>query len=608
MITTVVDQIIRLIILPILHGLGRPFQVPSARAVPRTSLVSAQAVILVVKSVGVVPDVLAVFVLAIEGLLFALLVRFEFRRDSWCCHVVLEATSKLVELHVRTGRSQNGILCVLWLPEVAAADKAAATFNIILQDWCEIHWWSQIRLVLAESSRTCILGLLLTVRRIRQSSNVHIARMNTRSQQRWMIAPYHELIALLHLNARLVSVLLYLFGHLDKLFAPWVSVIASGPISQLVWRLIVSNYSLLSGLAIDFFQACEMWRRKAADNWSSTLTISVLFDRWTYAIEVLLIIFLIDIVQDRRHALKIGYKLKVRNLFLLRSLLSMSFLCWWCVKSLDNDIRPHNSISNFSILCPSHHRCHLATCILQFWSLPIWFSHLYILLWLRLAWSASLFLLFVLSWKYLGSIVFCILSFVLVQRIFGFIQVLINSFNILLFRIRNRTTLHLYIRDSFSFVPRAGSGNPWIFSCRLSRFIFNLCEWCSLAAGFALWCLALSVWGHFWVWCFPDALWAQFAWCWRCGPCLFAEISIFDWSSMPTFSQLPHVLLTAFCRVLAFLRSTIWVPEALISALPSISCNLDCGLASILYKMVMLSLVFDLPCSRLFHTWGFSLL
>lgn len=73
-----------------------------------------------------------------------------------------------------------------------------------------------------------------------------------------MIAPDHELIALLHLNTRLVSVLLYLSGHLDKLFAPWVSVIAGGSISQLVWCLIVSNYPLFLGLASGFFQACEM--------------------------------------------------------------------------------------------------------------------------------------------------------------------------------------------------------------------------------------------------------------------------------------------------------------------------------------------------------------
>lgn len=74
MITTVVNQIIRLIVLAILPGFGRPFQVLSARAVPLTSLLGAQALILVCKSVGVVPDVLAVFILAIEALLFALFV------------------------------------------------------------------------------------------------------------------------------------------------------------------------------------------------------------------------------------------------------------------------------------------------------------------------------------------------------------------------------------------------------------------------------------------------------------------------------------------------------------------------------------------------------
>lgn len=167
MITTVVNQIIRLIVLAILPGFGRPFQVLSARAVPLTSLLGAQALILVCKSVGVVPDVLAVFILAIEALLFALFVWFEFGRDSWCGHVVLEATGELVEFHVRTGRSQDGILCVLWLPEVATAHEAAATFNIILQNGHEIHWWGQIRLVLAKSPRACKLSLLLIVRGIR---------------------------------------------------------------------------------------------------------------------------------------------------------------------------------------------------------------------------------------------------------------------------------------------------------------------------------------------------------------------------------------------------------------------------------------------------------
>ena len=137
-----------------------------------------------------------------------------------------------------------------------------------------------------------------------------------------MIVTDHELITFLHLNSSLVTVLLYISRHLHELFASGINIVTSGSVSQLVRCLIIRHVLLFLNSPIRFLHAFEIRRREAAHNQSSTLNMLIGFNRRTNAIKILFIIFFVDVIQDRRHALEVGYEMEIGDLLLFKSLLS----------------------------------------------------------------------------------------------------------------------------------------------------------------------------------------------------------------------------------------------------------------------------------------------
>ena len=178
-------------------------------------------------------------------------------------------------------------------------------------------------------------------------------------------------------------------------------------------------------------------------------------------------------------------------------------------------------------------------------------------------------------------------TFVLFKLAFGIAHVLIVAFFLLF--LRDGVILPLKasracfcLQSCFDLISCARSGYPWIFPCCLCQvFVLILRNWCSLAAGFALGCLAVSIRRHSWIRRLFHAFCAQLAWRWRHRPRWLAQIGVLALPTLTAFSHLPHLLLAPFCRVFSFLGATIRMLEALLFTLPILIWKLDCRLTPI---------------------------
>ena len=174
-----------------------------------------------------------------------------------------------------------------------------------------------------------------------------------------------------------------------------------------------------------------------------------------------------------------------------------------------------------------------------------------------------------------------ICTFVLFKLAFWIAHVLVLAFFLLFLRDGvilplKASRARFCLQSCFDLISCARSGYPRIFPCRLCQvFVLILRNWCSLAAGFALGCLAVSIRRHSWIRRLFHAFRAQLAWRWRRRPRWLAQIGVLALPTLSTFSHLSHLLLAPFCRVFSFLRATIWILEALLSTLPILIRKLD---------------------------------